>query len=148
MRSPCWLPSLSTCSPLHSRFVRHCSGVIDGPVEIVSIKVCGPWMDSSAWISVAWSKRWELDGWEQEGGVSTFPPVRFHSAGLSLIIWPGSSSLSDLIILFQRSCPASDPTTSHRNLLHEEFYFAKNLSFPGSAFLPALPSLNRPPALF
>lgn len=72
---------------------------------------------------------------ESERGVSIFPPMHFHSAVLSLIMWPCSSSLSDLIILFQRSCPASDLMTSQGNLLDEEFHFPKQSFW---LLLPAL----------
>lgn len=59
-------PNPLLCSPLCSPFVHHRGGMIDGAVETANVKVCGPWTDSSAWISVARSKRWELD--EQERG--------------------------------------------------------------------------------
>lgn len=51
---------------LCSLCVHHHSEMIDGAVETVNVKVCEPWTERSAWISVAQSKCRELDEPEQE----------------------------------------------------------------------------------
>lgn len=69
-------PHPPQCSPLCSPFVHHHRVVIDGAVETANVKVCGPWTDSSAWISVAQSKCWELDE-QKQGRRQHFPSHAF-----------------------------------------------------------------------
>lgn len=80
------------CSLLCSAFVHHHSGVIDGAVETANVKVCGPWTDSSAWISVAQSKCWELDererGRRQHFPSHAFSLSRIESYYLTLLLFP------------------------------------------------------------